>query len=1033
MICAACHGDVPGGARFCPSCGVQVAAPVPRRGLRKTVTILFCDMTGSTELSGRLDAESLHEIMFRYYALMRECLERHGGTVEKFIGDAVVGVFGVPVLREDDARRALRAAAEMLEAVESLNRDLRAQLGIEIGVRIGVNTGEVVASEDTSSGQALAAGEPVNVAARLQTAARPGEILIGPVTRELAGNDAVLAAVPELTLKGVARPVTAWRLVALEPPAPSRQVGADEPFFGRRAELDQLTRVLDDVIATASCQLVTITGEPGAGKTRLAGEFAAIAAGRSVLIGIGRCGPYGAGTTLAALTDALRQVVGAARECGALPHPAGADPAAADLAGADGAGADGAGADLADALASLESPGQLPWAAALLLETIGRRRPVLLVLDDLQAAKDELLHVVRQVAGRIAGAAVLLLGLGRPELLDTPAWGDQGTVLSLGPLSAHDATLLVASLSEVTPHLSGLTEQIVARAGGNPFFLEQLVAITSQAGSDSLPPTVRSVIAARLDLLGPVEQDVLLRAAVPGARFSSAELAALLQAEPVIADQAEQALGRLTRRRLLVPELGAYRFSGVLVREVAYHTLPKRARLQYHEVLAQWYRHQMGGPDQVGLHLERAYRLAAELSPADQRVLRIRADAAQSLSQAGTQALGRGDLHWAADLLGQALDLYDAGAAEALTVRVRLAETRLLLGTDPDAREVLRVLAGSAGDPCAKAHARLLLAALELPGPAAIEEALGTVPVFEAAGDQLGLARAWLRVGQLRQLAGRYGDAEEPLRRALRHAVRGSAQMEVATAVAGLAISLWRGPVPVPAALAGCEALLASYGGTRRMVRATVGCPRAVLLGYRGESGPARTLVRDSIRIINELGHVYGAAAMQIFAARVEGLDGEWEQAAALLRAAGEASGRHGDTLAASAAAAGLARSLLEQGRPADALDAAGPVAVTGDPLVDAEVSGVRARGLAVAGRDFPAAVREARHACALAAATDSVACLATAELDRAQVLHAAGQGAEAVRAARAARRLFGAKGHLVGVRRAEIMLGPARHRRDGR
>ena len=193
MICAACHGDVPGGARFCPSCGVQVAAAVPRRGLRKTVTILFCDMTGSTELSGRLDAESLREIMFRYYALMRECLERHGGTVEKFIGDAVVGVFGVPVLHEDDARRALRAAVEMLEAVESLNGDLRAQLGIEIGIRIGVNTGEVVAAEDASSGQVLAAGEPVNVAARLQTARRgPARSSSARSPGSWPANDAVL-------------------------------------------------------------------------------------------------------------------------------------------------------------------------------------------------------------------------------------------------------------------------------------------------------------------------------------------------------------------------------------------------------------------------------------------------------------------------------------------------------------------------------------------------------------------------------------------------------------------------------------------------------------------------------------------------------------------------------------------------------------------------------------------------------------------------------------------------------------------------
>jgi tetratricopeptide (TPR) repeat protein len=605
-------------------------------------------------------------------------------------------------------------------------------------------------------------------------------------------------------------------------------------------------------------------------------------------------------------------------------------------------------------------------------------------------------------------------------------------VLSLDPLSTHDSTLLVAALSEVTPHLSGLTEQIVDRAGGNPFFLEQLVAIASQAGSDSLPPTVRSVIAARLDLLGPAEQDVLLRAAVPGARFSSQELGALLRTEPAIAGEAEQALGRLTRRRLLVPERDAYHFSGVLVREVAYHTLPKRARLRYHEELAQWYRHRMSCPDQVGLHLERAYRLAAELSPADQQVQRIRADAARALSQAGALALRRGDLQWAADLLGQALGLHDEGAPEALTVKVRLAETRLLLGTGPDAPQALREVARSAGDPGAAAHARLLLAALELPGPSAIEEALEAVSVFEASGDQLGLARAWLRVGQLRQLAGRYGDADEPLRRALRYAVREAAQLEVATAVAGLATSLWRGPAPAPAALSGCESLLAAHGGARRVVRATVGCPRAVLLGYLGEFGAARSLVRDSIRMINELGHVYGAAAMQIFAAGIEGLAGEWGEAEALLRAAEEASRRHGDTPVASAAAAGLARSLLEQGRAADALGVAGSVAVTSDPLVDAEVGGVRARALAMVRGDLAVAVREAEHACALAAGTDAATCLAAAELDRAHVLRAVGQGAEAARAAGAARRLFLAKGHLIGVRWADAVLGSGRKPRPG-
>jgi tetratricopeptide (TPR) repeat protein len=666
---------------------------------------------------------------------------------------------------------------------------------------------------------------------------------------------------------------------------------------------------------------------------------------------------------------------------------------------------------------------------------IGRDRPVLMVLDDLQSAKPVLLDVVNQVVERVTGAAVVVLGLGRPEVLEASgSWctgRPNASSLTLGPLSDEEVTLLVGALSEVVPHRAGLAEQIAERAEGNPFFLEQLVAMTGQSDTGSLPPTVQSVIAARLDLLAAIEREVLLRAAVPGRRFSTAELGAVLAEDPALRDPPDPVLGTLSRRRLIAPESAEdeYRFSGVLVRDVAYNTLAKRDRQRFHEALARWYRRHAQSPDQAGLHLERAYRLAAELRPADRHHLELRADAAETLASAGARALRRSDLPWAADLLARALDLHDESAPGRKVVGVQLAEAGLLLGTDPHARDTLRTLAAEAwlaGDRRTAYHARLLVAALEPPGPSADEEALAAVPIFEAAGDHLGLTRAWLRVAQLRQLGGRYGEAEVLLRYALRHALQTEAYLELATVIGGLATGFWRGPTPVEAALAGCRALLAAHAVGRRVVRATVNCPYAVLLAYRGEYGEARALVQDSIRIIEQLGHVYGAATMLIFAAAVEGLAGQWDAAEALLRDAVAASSRTGDALAASAAAAALARALLEQGKDGATLEAAEGNVTTGDPFLEAEIHGVRARALAARG-DGEQARTEVRRAAEIAAVTDSTVCQATAELDRAHVLRTLGDAEAATEAAAAAERLFAAKGHLVGVRSAASFGSPDR------
>jgi predicted ATPase len=435
-----------------------------------------------------------------------------------------------------------------------------------------------------------------------------------------------------------------------------------------------------------------------------------------------------------------------------------------------------------------------------------------------------LFEVLGRVAGGIADAAVLIIGLGRPELLESVSRPDMG-LLSLGPLPYADAVRLVAGLTDTVAHQAGLAEQIAERAGGNPFFVEQLVAITDQGNDEALPPTVRSVVAARLDLLDPVAQDALLRAAVPGPRFSGPELGALLDAEPVLADPPERLLATLARRRLIVAEQadGGYRFAAALIRDVAYHTLPKRARMQYHEVLAHWHRARLSGPALIGEHLEQACRLSVELSPADTQ-FGLRAEAAATLTEAGLLALRQGDLHWATDLLDRALSLHDAEPGR-LATSVHLAETRVLLGTDPDVWPTLRQLADRAaqiGEAGTAAHARLLLAASELPGPDAADDALASVPVFTAAGDQLGLARAWLRAGQVRQLSGQYEQAENLLERALPHALAIDSQLEIATITGGLATSLWRGPVPAAAALNGCRALLVAHADGRRAVRAAV-------------------------------------------------------------------------------------------------------------------------------------------------------------------------------------------------------------------
>ena len=377
MACPACGKELPGEFPFCPFCGVPLGGAAGREQ-RKTVTVLFCDVAGSTAMGESADPEILRGLLARYFERMRGIVEAHGGTVEKFIGDAVMAVFGVPVAHEDDALRACRAAVEMRDALPELGLD----------ARIGVNTGEVV----TGTAERLATGDAVNVAARLEQAATPGTILIGEGTHDFVRGVVEVEPLEALSLKGKSAPVEAFRLLSVLA-EPERSHASR--FVGRERELAALAQAWARAIAQNGCELVTVVGEPGVGKSRLVAEALDSLEARVVR---GRCLPYGEGITYWPVIEVVKQLA-------ALPS----DPAAAAaLRSLLGESEQGTSAD------------QIAWAFRKLLE---EQAPLVVCLDDIQWGEETFLDLVEATALLSAEAPILLLCMARPELLERrPAW-----------------------------------------------------------------------------------------------------------------------------------------------------------------------------------------------------------------------------------------------------------------------------------------------------------------------------------------------------------------------------------------------------------------------------------------------------------------------------------------------------------------------------------------------------------------------------------------------------------------------------------
>jgi class 3 adenylate cyclase/tetratricopeptide (TPR) repeat protein len=1003
--CATCGRELGGDFAFCPYCGAALTtSPTLPREQRKVVTVLFCDVTGSTELGEQLDPEALRALLARYFERMKAIIERHGGSVEKFIGDAVMAVFGVPVVHEDDAFRAVRAALEMRDAFPSLGCQ----------GRIGVTTGEVV----TGTTERLATGDAVNVAARLEQAASPGEILIGEATLRLTRDAVEIEELPPLSLKGKAEAVAAYRLISVRGDQPiTRQL--DRPMVGRKTELDRLRDAFEQAVRDRSCQLFTILGPAGVGKSRLALEF--LAGRGDTRVVRGRCLPYGDGITYWPVVEVAKQ----------LPSVA-----------LDGAGAATIAALLRDEIVAT-SREEIAWAFRNLLERVAGERPLICVFDDIQWGEETFLDLVEHIADLSRDAPILLLCMARPELLDRqPGWAGgkvNATTVLLEALGPRETDALIESLGHLD---EALVERIREAAEGNPLFIEQMVALVQESGNGevAVPPTIHALLAARLDQLDPSERAVLERGSVEGRVFHRRAVEALAPEDGGVATR----LTSLVRKELVRPEKAmftgddAFRFRHLLIRDAAYDALPKATRAELHERFADWL--ESHGQDLVeldeilGYHLEQAYSYRLQLGFAGEGEATLGERAASYLANSGRRASVRGDSPAAARLLERAAALLPAESSQRVKLLPALGTALIGAGAWDDAKTVLSEATGTAqriGDHGAAADARVGLVFIEMHTDADASHAKAraeleqAIHVFEVLNDKSGLARALDTAAKLRFWSGKNARAIEEMELAAQHARQAGDRPQEIEALAGIVMCLLYGPEPVPTALARIEEIERQSDGAMRL---QVGVLRAQagLAAMLGKFDEARAHIAEADRISKDLGlEVMRASGVLRMAGEIELLAGDAPAAERVLREAYETLERVKDWGHLASVAPLLAEALLEQGR-ADESDR--PLELTSRWIIeddsDAQILLHRARSkLAAIRGDSGSAEALARRAVERATEGDDLNAHASALVGLADALELSGRGDEASAALRDALHLYERKGNVVAAERVRQRL----------
>ena len=997
--CPACGRENGDGARFCSECGAALAEAGSRE-VRKTVTVLFADVSGSTALGERLDPESFRRVMARYFEVARACLERHGGTVEKFIGDAVMAAFGVPVLHEDDALRALRAAVELRAELASINVELERTYGVSLRLRTGVNTGEVV----SGTKERLVTGDAVNVAARLEQAAEPDDILIGESTHALARGAIEAERVDGLVVKGKTEPLTAYRLLSVVEGAPAFERRLDAPFVGRREELARVRAAFDEAVSTRSCRLVTVLGPPGIGKSRLASEVSAALAGDAAVL-TGRCLSYGEGITYLPLVEIFREA-GAEREL--------------------------------EAALSVDAPEDVFWSVRKALEQRARERPLALVMEDIHWAEPTLLDLAEHLGDWTRDAPLLLLCLARPELLDgRPAWG--GEVMTLQPLSEREAEELIENLLEGAPLDDSTHSRIREVAEGNPLFVEQLLAMLAEGGdAGDVPPTIHALLAARLDGLPDEERDVLERASVIGHDF---EWEALGELSPDRRRPPGAQLAALVRNELIRPHAAipdTFSFRHALIRDAAYTRLPKERRSDLHERCADW----LDGrgdefEEMIGYHLEQANRWVVELGPADERAISLAARAADSLAASGKRAYARGDGPAAAKLLERSIALL------AVDDPVRLRLMPLLGRAHRDAANMERAeavltealeRARALDEPVVAADSALALVDLRFHATTATrQEVLAEVDsatrVYAEYGDEAGLGRALALGGKLRFWAGETAAALEDLERAAGHARNAGDRYQEADCFQYMLAAIVYGPTPASDGLAFLEAMRTRLEGNRRLDMSLLNS-QGRLEAMEGRFESARAALARAATLADGVLEVERYSHVLVAIADVELLAGDAAAAERNVRTACDRLEEIGELGYLASAVPTLLEALYRQGRDEEALRLSerwNPARLTVPEDVDGQAAWRSVRAKLLARRGNVAEAEElAREAIALAGATDYVDLHAEALAALGEVLLVAERRDDAVRALEQAVSLFEAKGNTVAATAIRNQLSPA-------